>query len=77
LTGLAQINGGTLLSPEEKDALDEWYVQHATLMLDIKILVRTVWVIVRGERRNESEIAQAVVDRSAELEPATQSRSPL
>lgn len=71
LTGLAQINGGTLLSPEEKDALDEWYVQHATLLLDIKILVRTVWVIVRGERRNEFEIAQAIVDRSEEWKPAT------
>lgn len=75
LTGLAQINGGTLLSPEEKDALDDWYVQHASLLLDIKILTRTVWVIVRGERRNESEIARAILDRSAELEPATQSRS--
>ena len=70
LTGLAQINGGTLLSPDEKDALDEWYVQHATLLLDIKILVRTAWVIVRGERRNESEIEQAIVDRRAVSEPA-------
>lgn len=68
LTGLAQINGGTLLSPEEKDALDEWYVQHANLLLDAKILFRTVGVIVRGERRNEPEIAQALLDRAADLQ---------
>lgn len=71
LTGLAQISGGTLLSPEEKDALDEWYVRHATLVLDLKILIQTVWVIVRGERRNESEIAKALEERKTILEIVT------
>jgi len=74
ITGLAQINGGTLLSPEEKDALDEWYVLHASVLLDAKIVLRTVWVIVRGERRNEPEIAKAIVNRGAELQQATQAR---
>lgn len=64
ITGLAQINGGTLLTPEEKDALDESYVQHASLILDCKILLQTFWMIVRGERRNEPEIARAVLEKS-------------
>jgi lipopolysaccharide/colanic/teichoic acid biosynthesis glycosyltransferase len=63
ISGLAQINGGTLLSPEEKDALDEWYVQHANLLLDFEILLRTVLMIVRGERRNERAIARAVYEQ--------------
>jgi len=63
LTGLAQINGGTLLSPEEKDALDEWYVQHMSPTLDVKILFRTLLVILRGERRDESIISMAVADK--------------
>ncbi len=71
LTGLAQINGGKLLSPEEKDALDEWYVQHASLWLDAKIIVRTFIVIMRGDRRNEPEISAALAERSLRAEPTT------
>ena len=32
--GWAQINGATLLSPDEKDKLDEWYILNASLWLD-------------------------------------------
>lgn len=74
ITGLAQINGGTLLSPEEKDALDEWYVQNATLLLDIRILLLTALVILRGERRNEEEIEKAVISRRGRLEAAIESQ---
>ena len=65
LTGLAQINGGKLLTPDEKDALDEWYIKHAALLLDIKIIIATIWMIVRGERRNESTISMALADKNA------------
>lgn len=68
LTGLAQINGGNLLSPEEKDALDVWYVQHASLWLDVKIFVRTIWVIVRGDYRNEAQISAALSERGVKAE---------
>lgn len=64
ITGLAQINGGKLLSAEEKDALDEWYVQHASPWLDVKIIIRTILVVMRGDRRNEAEISAALADRS-------------
>ncbi|MBL3684668.1 hypothetical protein F2981_20145 (plasmid) [Sinorhizobium meliloti] len=35
---LAQVNGNTRLSDEEKIALDLWYVAHAGLWLDARIL---------------------------------------
>lgn len=61
LTGLAQINGGTSLSVDEKSALDEWYIQRASLWLDIKIILRTIWVMIRGNPRNHTQIS-AVLD---------------
>ena len=63
LTGLAQINGGTSLSVDEKSALDEWYIQHASLCLDIRIILRTIWVMVRGNPRNHTQISAALAER--------------
>lgn len=60
ITGLAQVNGANLLSSEEKNALDEWYVRHASPLIDIQILFRTVRVIVCGESRNEQIISTAL-----------------
>lgn len=52
LTGWSQVNGNTLLSLTEKMELDLWYVQHASVLLDLRILVMTAWVMVGGERRS-------------------------
>ncbi len=68
ISGLAQVNGGNLLSPDEKDAFDELYVRRASLLVDIKILLRTAWVIVAGDRRNEIAISAAVAERNFENE---------
>ncbi|HET8972318.1 MAG TPA: sugar transferase [Pseudolabrys sp.] len=50
ITGWAQVNGGRLLTPEEKNARDEWYVRHASLGLDLKIIAKTVAFLLTGER---------------------------
>ena len=42
LTGWAQINGRNSLKWEEKFAYDVWYVDNRSLLLDLKILVKTV-----------------------------------
>jgi lipopolysaccharide/colanic/teichoic acid biosynthesis glycosyltransferase len=63
LTGLAQINGGTSLSADEKDALDEWYIHHASLFLDLKIGLRTIWVLINGNPRNDTQIAAALAEK--------------
>jgi lipopolysaccharide/colanic/teichoic acid biosynthesis glycosyltransferase len=72
LTGLAQISGGTLLSPEEKDALDDWYVQHASLLLDLKIILRTLWVIARGNPRDDTQISVALAERYMKTQGAAE-----
>jgi hypothetical protein len=38
------------MQPNDKNALDIWYIQNASFWLDIKILLRTAIVLLRGER---------------------------
>lgn len=61
LTGWAQVSGNTLLTMDEKAALDVWYVDHQSLWLDATILVETVGVVLFGEkvRSERVEAAQA------------------
>ena len=47
ITGWAQVNGRNLLDWDEKFRLDVWYVDHRTLALDIRILFRTVFAVLR------------------------------
>jgi lipopolysaccharide/colanic/teichoic acid biosynthesis glycosyltransferase len=49
ITGWAQINGRNAISWEDKFALDVWYVDHASIALDLQILARTVLAVVRRE----------------------------
>lgn len=60
ITGWAQINGGTIVTPAEKDALDVWYVRHASFLLDLRIAVSTALFAVTGERMNHTALAQAI-----------------
>ncbi|EHN11136.1 Undecaprenyl-phosphate galactosephosphotransferase [Patulibacter medicamentivorans] len=49
LTGWAQIQGRTTLSWPERIELDRFYVAHRSLLLDLRILLRTVRVVLGGE----------------------------
>ena len=50
LTGWAQVNGGREVSADDKAALDIWYVRNASMALDLKILLRTIPMVIYGER---------------------------
>ncbi|MEA2954345.1 MAG: hypothetical protein QOJ96_3865 [Alphaproteobacteria bacterium] len=60
ITGWAQVNGGALLSPKEKEELDQWYIRHASLWLDLRILVLTVLSLIKGDRRSQPRVAAHV-----------------
>lgn len=47
LTGMAQINGRDELPVPEKVTFDEYYLQHRSFFLDLKILLLTVLKVVR------------------------------
>jgi lipopolysaccharide/colanic/teichoic acid biosynthesis glycosyltransferase len=48
LTGWAQVQGRASLPWSERIELDLWYVEHASLALDLRILWRTVRMVVGG-----------------------------
>ena len=49
LTGWAQVNGRNALSWEEKFALDTWYVDNRSFLLDLRILFLTVGHVLRPQ----------------------------
>lgn len=48
ITGWAQVTGRDRLDHGHKMAADRYYVEHASMLLDLRILVRTLWVALRG-----------------------------
>jgi lipopolysaccharide/colanic/teichoic acid biosynthesis glycosyltransferase len=59
ITGWAQINGGNLVTTEEKGALDDWYVHNASFWLDLRITLYTIIFLFTGERRFEPAVRAA------------------
>jgi len=65
LTGWAQVEGGRIINAADKAALDVWYVQNASLSLDLAIIARTIRMIIVGDRVNLSAIERAWEDLEA------------
>jgi sugar transferase EpsL len=59
LTGWAQVKGRNELTWEERFALDVWYVDHRTFLLDLRILARTAAAVLR--RRGVSHPGHATM----------------
>jgi lipopolysaccharide/colanic/teichoic acid biosynthesis glycosyltransferase len=78
ITGWAQVNGGKLVTKDEKERLDEWYVRKASLWTDITILLMTFKLMLMS--RVSSREAQADVEqvqcKNGGLEPVTASHVP-
>jgi O-antigen biosynthesis protein WbqP len=49
LTGWAQVNGRDEIPIPEKVAFDAWYLEHQSLPLDLRIILRTAIKVVRRE----------------------------
>ncbi len=49
ITGWTQVNGRNAISWEQKFRLDVWYVDHWSLGLDLRILLLTIWKVLRRE----------------------------
>src|SRR4026209_535555 len=56
MTGWAQVNGNVSLEWSERILLDVWYVDHASMKLDLLILWKTLSVILFGERPNRRNL---------------------
>jgi hypothetical protein len=67
LTGWAQVCGGKSITVEEKTALDEWYIRHATAWREVYIVLLTLkMLLLTGDRRDETAIFAALHERSAD-----------
>ena len=49
ITGWAQVNGRTELPLDERIELDLWYIEHRSWRLDLRILWRTLRMVLGGE----------------------------
>jgi lipopolysaccharide/colanic/teichoic acid biosynthesis glycosyltransferase len=60
LTGLAQVSGNIHLALNKRYELDVYYVEHFSLLLDLKIIIRTIGVVIFGEERYSSKPMSAL-----------------
>ena len=58
ITGWAQVNGRASLPWPERIELDVWYVEHRSLLLDLRILARTVRMLASGRGLYSEELRQ-------------------
>jgi lipopolysaccharide/colanic/teichoic acid biosynthesis glycosyltransferase len=71
ITGWTQLNGRNALTWEEKFRLDLWYVEHRSLLLDGRILIRTAWKVLTGEGvtpRHSEEVPEFLGDGAEGLD---------
>lgn len=63
ITGWAQIHGRNFLPWDERLALDVWYVENWTLVLDLKILAVTIWKVIKQESVSEdTQVVETFLD---------------
>ena len=56
MTGLAQVSGNVYLELQDRYILDVYYVEHYSVGFDIRIIMRTVGVILFGEEKYKDSI---------------------
>ncbi len=61
ITGWAQVNGRNAISWEEKFKLDVWYVDNLSLSLDARILLLTIFKVLRSD--GISQTGQATMEK--------------
>ena len=49
LTGWAQVNGGYEMTPKEKLEADLYYIENRSMLLDFKIIFKTIKIVLTGE----------------------------
>ena len=70
ISGWAQVNGAKLVSKEEKEKLDEWYIRNASLWVDLRITVMTLKLMLNIHVSPEETVAdtEQVQSRNIDLE---------
>jgi undecaprenyl phosphate N,N'-diacetylbacillosamine 1-phosphate transferase len=59
ITGWAQVNGRNSISWQEKFQHDVWYVDHLSFWLDVKIILITIWKVLKSDGISGKDVATA------------------
>lgn len=59
LTGWAQVQSVRNIAAADKAALDIWYIHNASVLLDLWIVIKTIPILLLGERTNHKAIARS------------------
>jgi lipopolysaccharide/colanic/teichoic acid biosynthesis glycosyltransferase len=68
ITGWAQVNGAKLVTTEDKEKFDEWYIRNASPWVDAKIALMTFRVLSRnylGSAEASADLAQVQAKRAS------------
>lgn len=57
ITGWAQVNGRNAISWDKKFEYDVWYVDNLSFVLDVKILFKTMFKVIKSEGINAADVA--------------------
>jgi lipopolysaccharide/colanic/teichoic acid biosynthesis glycosyltransferase len=68
ITGWAQVNGAKLVSKEDKEKLDEWYIRNASLATDARIMLMTVKMLMKSYLPSEEAKADTEQVQSKQIE---------
>jgi lipopolysaccharide/colanic/teichoic acid biosynthesis glycosyltransferase len=71
LTGLAQVNGNTIMSWDERIKYDVHYVRHHGFWMDMGILLKTVLVVILGEDRFSRPFSESPYAHKQTADPAS------
>ncbi|HVT30981.1 MAG TPA: sugar transferase [Lacipirellulaceae bacterium] len=76
ITGWAQVNGGKLVSREEKQKLDEWYIRNASWRLDLQIIIRTLHILLTSDGLSAEALADVEQAQSNRMTNWSGAKSP-
>jgi lipopolysaccharide/colanic/teichoic acid biosynthesis glycosyltransferase len=79
ITGWAQVNGAKLVTKEDKEKFDEWYVANASLWVDMKIVLMTLRTLSRnylGSAEASADLIQVGMKRASLATPNLPEQSP-
>jgi lipopolysaccharide/colanic/teichoic acid biosynthesis glycosyltransferase len=67
ISGWAQVNGAKLVSKEDKEELDEWYIRNASLATDVRIMLLTLKVMMKGHSEEAKADTEQVQSKNIDL----------
>lgn len=62
ITGWAQVNGRNNISWSKRAYFDNWYIEHYSILLDIKIFLMTILVVIKKSNINMEQSQQDIDD---------------